>query len=86
MFNSYKYMFGYGLYYFFNKNSYILEYKKEPVHIVGNRWATYHFVKSLDKRFSSKSQIQIYNYIKNNLGIKINLENPVKNRLKYLIN
>ena len=49
MFSSYKYMFGYGIYYFIRKNEYILETNKEPVHIIGNGWASYHFVKSLNK-------------------------------------
>ncbi len=81
MFNSYKYMFGYGLYYFFNKNSYILENQKEPVHIVGNGWATYHFVKSLDKSKYITIVISPNNLVLNTTKLVDQINNPDDSKL-----
>ncbi len=47
--NTYKYIFGLGVYQLYRKNAYLFKKEKEPIHIIGNGWATYHFVKNLDK-------------------------------------
>ncbi len=47
--NTYKYIFFLGFYELYKKNAYLFKKQKEPVHIIGNGWATYHFVKNLNK-------------------------------------
>ncbi len=48
MFNKIKYPLGIGMLNFFQNNK-LPEKKLQPVHIIGNGWASYHFVQSLDK-------------------------------------
>ncbi len=81
MFNSYKYMFGYSLYYFINKNKFILENQKEPVHIIGNGWATYHFVKSLDKSKYIPVVISPNNLVLNTTRLVEQIDNPDDSKL-----
>ncbi len=48
MFNKIKYPLGIGMLNFFQNNK-LPQQKLQPVHVIGNGWASYHFVKSLDK-------------------------------------
>ncbi len=49
MINSLKYPFGIGLLHLYQENKNLFIPEKEPIHIIGNGWATYHFVKELNK-------------------------------------
>lgn len=50
MINTNKYILGIGFYQLYKKNAHLFKQEKEEIHIIGNGWASYHFVKNLDRR------------------------------------
>lgn len=77
MLSSYKNIFYLGLYQLYRKNSHLLNNKeKEPIHIIGNGWATYHFVKNLDKNKFIPIIISPNEYILNTPKLISQLDKP----------
>ncbi len=87
MLSSYKNMFYLGLYQLCRKNYHLLNnQEKEPIHIIGNGWATYHFVKNLNKNKFIPIIISPNEHVLNTPKLIEQLDNPDKSKINIKAN
>lgn len=72
-----------GFYQLYKKNAYIFNNEKEPIHVVGNGWASYHFVKNLNKNKYIPIIISPNEFILNTPKLISQLDNPDKKKINF---